>query len=226
MWVKICGIRDTETARAVAALAPDAVGLNFFSGSPRRIDVATAAAIVRVLPPGVEPVGLFVNAEVAEVVEVCRSVRLGTVQLHGEESAEYLADLQRRLPDVRLLRAFRLSGREIGPVRTVLTACERLGVRLAGCLVDAHVPGAYGGTGHTVNWTSVGAQWTAEWPPLILAGGLTAENVARAIDIVRPWGVDVASGVESVPGVKDVPRVARFIAQARSAPVDPNLRQG
>lgn len=218
MWVKICGIRDLATAQCVAALKPDAIGLNFCVASPRQITSSAAVEISASLPEAIAAVGVFVNHTVAEICDLAAECRLTMLQLHGDEKPEILAELQGRLPSVPLIRAWRMD-RDLDDLREYLAECQRLGVRLAGCLIDAKVAGQYGGTGHTPPWDVLKASYLREtWPPLILAGGLTADNVAAGIQAVGPWGVDVASGVESSPGVKDRDRVARFIAAARGSP--------
>ena len=217
MWVKICGIGDRVTADQVVDLCPDAVGLNFYAQTPRCIDQTTAARIVDALPVSVEPVGLFVNHSLAEVVDVTDRCSIGTAQLHGDETPGFLAELKTRCPELRLLRAFRVGDEGCGAIADYLAECRTLGVCLAGCLVDARVAGSYGGTGHTAPWDLLADQYdSARWPRLIVAGGLTPDNVAEAIRVTAPYGVDVASGVESAPAVKDLELVRRFIAAARS----------
>jgi phosphoribosylanthranilate isomerase len=214
MWIKICGIRDRATAEAVARLAPDAIGLNFYSRSPRHVTPAAAAEIVRGLPPSIEPVGVFVNHPRAEVIDLCRLCGLATIQLHGDESPEFVA----RLPQFRIIRAYRIGPEGLDGVAADLERCAALGVRLAACLIEAHVPGVYGGTGEQAPWNLLSDGWRTDlWPPLVLAGGLTPHNVAAAIAVTHPWGVDVASGVEMAPGEKDLARVERFVQAARAA---------
>ena len=228
MWVKICGIRDAETASAVAALRPDAVGLNFFRGSVRAVTPETAASITRELPAGVDAVGVFVNPTDEELCEAVEVASLHGIQFHGDESPQRLAELLDGIPRLTTLRAFRVAPGELGQVARYLDQCRELGVRLDACLVDSAVPGSYGGTGHRAAWEELAGRWPAEWPRLVLAGGLRPENVADAARRVRPWGVDVASGVESAPGVKDAALVERFLraARASSAPATAGARQG
>jgi len=214
MWIKICGIRDRATADAVAELGANAIGLNFFHGSPRCVTREAAAEIVRGLPASVEPVGVFVNHSRSGIVEICRDVGLSTIQLHGDESPEFAAELAQ----FRIIRAYRIGPEGLGSVAADIDRCASLGIRLAGCLIDARVTGTYGGTGQTAPWETLVRDWRCDqWPPLILAGGLTPDNVAEAIRTTRPWGVDVASGVESEPGSKDLARVAQFVWAARAA---------
>lgn len=217
MWIKICGIRDVATARAVAALSPDAIGLNFYEKSARCATRAVAREIAATLPQSIQAVGVFVNHEAAEIVDIVAECGLTMIQLHGDERPEYLAGLQSHLPKTPLIRAWRISG-DLTPLAEYLAECKQLNVRLFGCLIDANVAGTYGGTGHSPPWEAIRREYsTTTWPKLILAGGLTPENVAAGITAVEPRGVDVASGVESSPGVKDLDRVAKFIANARSA---------
>ena len=218
MWVKICGIRDLKTAGDVAALGPDAIGLNFYDGSPRRVEIDVAAEIVRRLPSGVEPVGVFVNHAVEDVIAIASHCGLTTVQMHGDETAHDLSELQHRSPALKIIRAHRLGREGSRGLADYLAECRKLGVRLMALLVDAHVDGAYGGTGKSVAWDEIAPnRREADWPPFILAGGLTPDTVATGIAAVQPWGVDVASGVESEPGGKDFERVKSFIDAARRA---------
>lgn len=211
MWTKICGIRDVQTAQAVAKLGPDAIGLNFYVPSPRRVEISDAADIVAAIGNQVLPVGLFVNHSLAEIRELCRNCRITTIQLHGDEAPEFLAELS----EFRILRAFRVGPAGLAPVIDYLQQCNALNVPLWACLIDAVAPGQFGGSGVTVDWTRLAAEYSVETlPRLILAGGLTADNVAGAIRTVRPWGVDVASGVEVSRGVKDLGLVERFIRAA------------
>ena len=218
MWIKICGIRDLPTALAIAELGVDAVGLNLFANSARHVTPPVAREIVAALPAGVEPVGLFVNHTVEQIVNACVHCELPTIQIHGDESPEFLAELAERLPEVRLIRAYRVEVGRMDSLADALETTRQLDVSLHACLVDAFVDGTYGGTGHTVDWSELVQQYNAaEWPPLILAGGLNADNVAAAVRTVQPWGVDTASGVESAPGVKDSELARRFIENARRA---------
>lgn len=212
MWIKICGIRDEATAMGVAAHRPDAVGLNFYRPSPRCVSNDVAARIVATLPAEVEPIGLFVNATVEEIRRTVRDCGLRAVQLHGDETVALMSELA----DLKLFRAFRIGDEGLTSLQKELEDIEHAGVRLAGCLVEARVSGAYGGTGIVGPWEILN-DWPNDWPPLILAGGLTPENVADGIAATSPWGVDVASGVESSPGTKDLDRIRAFIENARSA---------
>jgi phosphoribosylanthranilate isomerase len=212
MWIKICGIKDVETARRIAAMGPDAIGLNFYGPSPRVVDIAVAAGIAGELPESVEPVGLFVNHTSDEILTISQTCGLRTIQLHGDEPPDFAA----ALPALNIIRAVRVGDDGLDEMSAELMQCRRLGTMPDYCLVDAHVPGQYGGTGQTVSWEMLAGEYRRdEWPPLILSGGLTPRNVAAAIRACRPWGVDVSSGVESTRGVKDLVLVQRFIEAAR-----------
>lgn len=218
MWVKICGIRDQATATEIAALAPDAVGLNFYRKSPRSLVPSMAAEITSSLPANVEPVGLFVNETVESIHEICLLTGLRSIQLHGDESPELLKQLAERDSSYRFIRAWNPGNEGLDSLRNYLERLGSLNVSLSACLIDARVPGMHGGTGKKVDWDLLRREYHQdEWPPLILAGGLTPDNVADAIQAVQPWGVDVASGVESSPAVKDMARVEQFIRAAREA---------
>jgi phosphoribosylanthranilate isomerase len=216
MWVKICGLTDVENARDVARLGPDAVGLNFYEGSPRVVDADQAARIVNAVGPGVQAVGVFVNHRVEEIRETCGHSGIGTVQLHGDEPPTMLAELSRAEPGFRIIRAFRAGPEGLDEIAEYLAECRTLEARLDACLIDARVKGLYGGSGRTAPWDRIRAEYRFErWPPLILAGGLDPRNVAQAAKTVEPWGVDVSSGVESAPGIKDIPRAREFLSAAR-----------
>lgn len=215
MWSKICGIRDLETARWVAATGPSALGLNFFPRSPRVIDPQAAATIGAALGDRLELVGVFVNHPVEAITDLVTACRLKTVQFHGDEPPSALAEVRRLCPHVKLIRSWTRAARW-DRLPGYLQECAELGAVPNAILVDAPAPGVYGGTGVTVDWRTLRTEYDRNWPPLILAGGLTAENVAEAIGLAQPWGVDVASGVESAPGVKDPARVAAFLTALRT----------
>lgn len=218
MWIKVCGIANRETAQAVAGLGPDAIGLNFYPRSPRCLSVDEAEQIVALLPETVEPIGLFVNESAERIDAICRQCSITTVQLHGDEPEELLAEVLECNADYRLVRAFRVGEEGLSPLAESLDRLWRLKVMLHAVLLDARVAGLFGGTGETAPWSGIAEQYREDdWPPLILAGGLTRDNVAEAVRSVRPWGVDVAGGVESSPGVKDLELVREFIAAARAA---------
>ena len=198
--VKICGITTVDDALMAVAAGADAIGLVFCDKSPRALLPEQAAAIVRALPPFIQAVGLFVNADIAIVNATADACRLDIVQLHGEEPPEFCGLVERRV-----IKAFRVRDEaSLEPMRNY---------RVAGFLLDAWSPHAHGGTGATFNWEL--ARAAATHGPIILAGGLTPENVRTAVDIVAPYGVDVSSGVESAPGRKDPEKVREFIGRAK-----------
>ncbi len=198
--MKICGVTTAEDALLAAGLGADAVGLNFVASSPRRISVGKATEIVQRLPPEVLTVGIFRNELKERVVEISNAVGLRAAQLHGHESPEESRWVGERVP--ALIKVFSVqdpalqAGGDYGPHRL---------------LIDSPV----GGSGEVFDWNllerAVGDR------PYILAGGLNPDNVTRAIEMLGPWGVDVASGVESSPGRKDPAKVRRFISAARKA---------
>ena len=222
VWIKICGIRDIATAEVIADQAVSAIGLNFFAKSPRSVSTIQAAEITHRLrdrSPAASPtaVGLFVNHSLLEVESIAEQVGITMIQLHGDEPPEFLHKLHTRHPDWQILKAFRINN-SLEPISEFVAECKRLNVPLAGCLLDARVDGAFGGTGKVAPWDLIAEEYNREaWPPLILAGGLTPDNVAEAIRVVQPWGIDTASGVESSPGVKDPELITRFVATARQA---------
>jgi len=219
VWVKICGIRDVDTAHHVVAAGADALGLNFYSPSPRSVTPGVARELSQAMAGRIERVGLYVNHPVDFVLSTARECDLDTVQLHGDESVDEIAAVAREFP---VIRAFRVGIAGLAPVAQELARLQAIGVRLRGALVDAQVVGAYGGTGQTAPWDLVRDGWDrTHWPPLILAGGLTCENVFAAVAAVRPWGVDVAGGVESGKACKDPARVREFVSRARAADGQP-----
>ena len=225
-WIKVCGIRDAAVAQAAVTAGASAVGLNFFAKSPRSVTSEQASQIVAALSASLrlcdsalkaEPIALFVNHSLEEIESLAEQVGLNAIQLHGDETPSFIADIQQRHPDWEILKAFRIAD-SLQPVAEFIAECDRLTVRLAGCLLDARIDGSFGGTGTVAPWELIAREYDrANWPPLILAGGLTPDNVATAIKTVRPMGVDTASGVESSPGVKDTKLIVRFVAEAQRA---------
>ena len=198
--VKICGITTEEDALQAVAAGADALGFVFHDKSPRNVSAEQAGAIIRILPPFVQTVGLFVNASVETVNGISDACGLDLAQLHGDESPEFCALVKRRV-----IKAFRIKDREsLDPIEAY---------RVAGYLLDAWVPSAYGGTGHSFNWEL--AMEAKRHGQVILAGGLTPENVHKAVKQVAPYAVDVSSGVESAPGRKDPEKVREFIRRAK-----------
>jgi phosphoribosylanthranilate isomerase len=203
--VKICGITNGRDARAACDLGAYALGFNFYEKSPRVIAPASAWKVRQRLPPEVQAVGVFVNWKPAVVVALAKSLQLSAVQLHGDELPRDAAFCAKTLP---VIKAFRVNAdfslAELGKFRAV-----------SGFLLDAARAGQYGGTGQTIDW--VLARRAAARRPIILAGGLTPENVADAILSVRPYALDVASGVESRAGKKDHSKMREFFAEVERA---------
>jgi phosphoribosylanthranilate isomerase len=210
--VKICGLTRVEDAVACARLGAEWIGLNFHPGSPRYIAREDAAAIVGALPPSARAVGVFVDRPASEVAAIANGLGIRIVQLHGSEPPEDLAEL-RTFEIVRAFRVERASG--WSHVAEYLNRAGALGRLPDAVLIDAHVPGQMGGTGALVADDVLDS--IPPLPRLILAGGLTPENVGERAARARPWMVDVASGVESSRGLKDLTRVAAFIGALREA---------
>jgi phosphoribosylanthranilate isomerase len=201
--VKICGITSLEDALTAVEAGADALGFVFYNESPRHIFPEQAARIIEQLPPFVQAVGLFVNEQAATVNELADLCRLDLVQLHGDEPAGYCAQIRRRV-----LKAFRVRSLTcLDPIRDY---------PVAGYLLDTFSPSFYGGTGLSFNW-EIAAEAVKRHQRIVLAGGLTPDNVAEAVRQVRPWAVDVSSGVESAPGKKDHQKVREFIRTAKEA---------
>ncbi len=204
--VKVCGITNLEDAQAAVEAGADALGFVCYRKSPRFVAAEVIRAIVSELPPFVLPVGVFVNEEQKVVRDLLDRCGLVLAQLHGDETAAYCESLGRPV-----LKAIRLQSRS-----GFLALAEFKGRALVrGFLVDAFSDAAYGGTGHRVDWNL--AAEASQLGRVILAGGLTPENVGEAIKIVRPYGVDVSSGVEANPGRKDHAKVRAFIKAAKLA---------
>jgi phosphoribosylanthranilate isomerase len=187
MFVKICGVTRADDARAAVDAGAGAIGFVFWPGSPRFVDPYRARAIAAQLPPFVTAVGLFVNQPAAYVNGVASLVRLGAVQLHGDETPEFASTVISPV-----IKALPVAAADAWPRETTL-------------LLDAHDPVKRGGTGRTIDWSA--AAVVAGRRRVLLAGGLTPDNVADAIAWVRPFGVDVSSGVERAPGIKDHQRI-------------------
>lgn len=203
--IKICGITRTEDALAAAAAGADAIGLIFFAGSSRHVTAERAAGIVAHLPPFVTAVGLFVDPGEDEVGAVLDQVPLDLLQFHGAETPGFCARFGR--PYIKALAA--------APGVDLLQSAG-LYRDARGVLIDAYVPGAHGGTGVTADWHAIPGTLPL---PLVLAGGLTPDNVDQAVRTVRPWAVDVSSGVELARGVKDHDKMTAFVRGVRNADV-------
>jgi phosphoribosylanthranilate isomerase len=203
--VKICGITNPADALAAIEAGANLLGFNFYEKSPRRINEAEVAKILPQLPKKVKAVGIFVNVPPVKVAALCKSLKLHAAQLHGDETSEDVAELARSLP---VFKAFRVD--PDFPLATLDEYAEAYAF-----LFDAAHRGQYGGTGGTTDWDV--AHRATVGRRIILAGGLNVENVAAAVRIVRPYGIDVASGVESAPGKKDHGLLREFIQEVRRA---------
>lgn len=203
--VKICGITKPEDAKLAAELGAHAIGLNFYEQSPRCVTPFAASELIRRLPPFVAAIGVFVNWADPAVIALCKALRLSAAQLHGDESSQVVERVSTHLP---VIKALRFGQGNAAP--------DFSGFRgVAAFLLDSAVSGQYGGTGATGNWHL--ARTAAQSHRIILAGGLTPENVGEAIRIVRPYAVDVASGVESRPGKKDPAKLRVFFDEVARA---------
>ncbi|MEO9525215.1 MULTISPECIES: phosphoribosylanthranilate isomerase [Marinobacter] len=197
--VKICGLTRTEDVESAVASGADALGFVFYESSPRAVSIADAQQLIRSVPAFVSVVGLFVNPTEQEVREVLEHLPLDLLQFHGDESPEFCSQFQRRW-----IKAVRVQNRE-----QVIQAFNQYH-EAAGLLVDAWDPDHYGGTGKSFNWDLI----PSERPlPLILAGGLSSDNVFRAVEQVQPWAVDVSGGVERSKGIKDIQKISDFIKE-------------
>ncbi len=195
--VKICGITRVEDALAAVNAGADAIGLVFYSPSPRCVSVAQAQKIVAAIPPFVSVVGLFVNAPTAEIQFILSQVRLDIIQYHGDETPDMCKQIN--LPYYKAIRVKAESN-------LLQYALEFESAKAL--LLDTYTEAAFGGTGQVFDWNLIPKNMTK---PVILAGGLTAENVAHAIKQVQPYAVDVSGGVEVVKGIKDVAKIAAFM---------------
>lgn len=199
--IKICGIREALHGVVAADAGADAIGLVFYRDSPRFVTPGAAANVVALLPPFVTSVGLFVDADEGKIHDALKSVRLDCLQFHGEETPEFCASFG--IPYVRAV--------SMKPGVDLLEYAGRFSSARA-LLLDAHVPGIPGGTGQTFDWSAIPRDLPM---PVILSGGLSAENVGPAIETVRPWAVDVSSGVEASRGTKDPRKIVEFIRRVQ-----------
>jgi len=203
--IKICGITKTKDARACAELGAQLIGLNFYPQSPRYIKPSVGREIVESLPAETEAVGVFVDGNAEEIRETAKTARVRCVQLHGNFSPEIAHELA---SEFRVIRVFSTDARFRPEDVSLFPDCD--------VLIDAHHPDLRGGTGRKCNWPAARAT-LAFARFLILSGGLNTQNVGRAIAAVRPHAVDVCSGVERTPGVKDHRAVENFVAAVRRA---------
>jgi phosphoribosylanthranilate isomerase len=201
--VKICGARSMEEALCAVDCGADALGFNFWPKSPRYIEPEKAREIIDHLPPLISCVGVFVNESQERILEAARLAGISAVQLHGDESPEFC----RELGPLKIIKALRV-GEGFDP-----RSIARFDVSAA--LLDTNIKGRYGGTGRRFDWSI--AIEAKQYARIILAGGLNIDNVAEAIAEVRPFAIDVCSGVEAAPGRKDVDKLRRFMIEVRRA---------
>ena len=200
--IKICGFTNADNAREAAFAGVDAIGLVFYEKSPRNVDINSAREIVAALPPFVNRVGLFVNANPSFIDEVLCEVPLDTLQFHGDE--EVIDCTQYQMPFIKSVRV---------SLDTNVSQIADDFSQASGLLLDSYNSHTYVGTGEVLDWSLACVEIQL---PVILAGGLNSDNVAEAIKQVRPYAVDASSGVESEPGVKDVDKIRAFIRQIHS----------
>lgn len=209
MRIKLCGITRVEDAHEAARLGAWAIGLNHWSGSPRRCEPSVAAEIGATLRRRLEVVGVFVNASLEELAAAGENESLTMLQLHGDEGPAFCREAARRT-GLKVIKALRVrSAADVQAAETYRTDYH---------LLDAHRPGSPGGTGESFDWELVAGRRSVV--PLVLAGGLQPGNVADAVAATRPFAVDVASGIEAEPGIKDHELMARFVERARAASAD------
>lgn len=200
--IKICGIKREEDARAAAQLGADAIGLVFFAPSPRNVHLAQARAIAAAVPPFVTVVGLFVDPTREEVESVLRGCSINVLQFHGDEAPEFCGSFG--LPYIKAARV---------RADTDLVQCLSPYHAAQGWLLDAYHDRLYGGSGESFDWKLIPRDLAR---PVILSGGLTPDNVGAAVRQVRPWAVDVSSGVEAAKGVKDAAKIAAFVTGVKN----------
>jgi phosphoribosylanthranilate isomerase len=218
-WIKICGTTNLEDALAAVEAGANALGF-VFAPSPRRVSPRDAAAISGALPPSVEKIGVFVNQSLDLVLDTVEKAGLTGVQLHGEEDIRYARQLQQKNGPLRIVKAISLRDVRDGKGKGVAVAMQDEAAKVfSGLLLDSGSASRRGGTGSTFDWQEAApmARLLAKKFPLILAGGLNAENVTKALRIFQPWGVDVVSGVEQAPGKKDSAKLRGFVAAVRAA---------
>jgi phosphoribosylanthranilate isomerase len=217
--IKFCGITRAEDAAVAAAAGADAIGLVFYKKSARYVSMETAREILSVLPPMVFPIGLFVNSPHDEVRDIANTLNLRTVQLHGNESPEVGAQLS----DLSVIKAIRCDSQTLAQsLQLWQSAMVKLKLKnLTGLLLETSGTTEPGGTGIENDWESIasvlGSGQITGLPPLIAAGGLSSENVAGVVRRLRPWAVDVSSGIEQSPGVKSLEKMRQFVAAVRAA---------
>jgi phosphoribosylanthranilate isomerase len=217
--IKFCGITRAKDAAAAAVAGADAIGLVFYKKSVRHVSMETAREILAVLPPMVCPIGLFVNSPHDEIRDIANTLNLRTVQLHGDEPPEVVAQLS----DLSVIKAIRCDSKSLRPsLQLWRSAALKLNLKnLSGILLETGDTPQPGGTGIENDWegiaAAIGTGQVTGLPPLIAAGGLCAENVAGVVRRLRPWAVDVSSGIEQAPGLKSLDKMQRFACAVHGA---------
>ena len=228
MWVKICGLTREDDVSNVACSGADAIGFNFFAGSKRFVSNDRARHLIQVAKKiagdtsPLDLVGVFVNSNAHAVKTSVIETGINVIQIHGDETVEQMAEIHRLCPNIPLIRAFRVDSENSERILEEMDCLLSL-VPIAAILLDTFVPGEYGGTGKHLNLSILQTYATRSRPRLILAGGLTPENVGKISLHSIVWGLDTASGVEISPGIKDAVRVRNFVHSARNLPSIDNV---
>ena len=212
VWIKICGITNIDDAKSISELRVDAMGFVLSADSPRRVEIITVYRIIEALRTGenkISMVGVFVNEEIRKVLNDYRSLRLDYIQLSGDEDRDYLKDLKEKAKDIKIIKSIRIKNRSESYRAKINKKVDELKEYADFILMDSYSKNVYGGTGMSFSWDIVKDYY---WEiPVILSGGLDAENVRQAVDIVKPFGVDASSKLEIYPGKKDIDKVTKFI---------------
>ncbi|MFZ3106057.1 MAG: phosphoribosylanthranilate isomerase [Candidatus Hydromicrobium sp.] len=212
VWIKICGITNIDDAKSISELRVDAVGFVLSANGPRRVEVITAYRIIEALRTGenkISMVGVFVNEEIGRVLNDYRNLRLDYIQLSGDEDMDYLKDLKEKAKDIKIIKSIRIKNKSESYRAKINKKVDKLKEYADFILMDSYSKNVYGGTGVSFNWDIVKDYYREI--PVILSGGLDAENVRQAVDIVKPFGVDASSKLEIYPGKKDIDKVTKFI---------------
>lgn len=212
VWIKICGITNIDDAKSISELGVDAMGFVLSADSPRRVEIITAYRIIEALRTGenkISMVGVFVNEEIRKVLNDYRSLRLDYIQLSGDEDRDYLKDLKEKAKDIKIIKSIRIKNKSESYRAKINKKVDKLKEYADFILMDSYSKNVYGGTGVSFNWDIVKDYYREI--PVILSGGLDAENVRQAVDIVKPFGVDASSKLEIYPGKKDIDKVTKFI---------------
>lgn len=212
VWIKICGITNIDDAKSISELRVDAMGFVLSANGPRRVEVITAYRIIEALRTGenkISMVGVFVNEEIGRVLNDYRNLRLDYIQLSGDEDMDYLKDLKEKAKDIKIIKSIRIKNKSESYRAKINKKVDKLKEYADFILMDSYSKNVYGGTGVSFNWDIVKDYYREI--PVILSGGLDAENVRQAVDIVKPFGVDASSKLEIYPGKKDIDKVTKFI---------------